>query len=89
MRSKQQNIDKGFEFSYWKLSYRRKFIRTLWMIPFAIVAVIILFSTNIEYIFALLTTMLLIVVFVIQLVYTYKKYKARITDSEQRGERQE
>jgi hypothetical protein len=85
MSSKQQNIDKGYELSYRKLSYRRKFIRTLWMIPFAIAAVIMLFLTNTEYMFALLMTMLLIVIFVIQLVYTYKKYKACITDTEQRG----
>jgi hypothetical protein len=25
--------DKGFELSYWKLSYRRKFVRTLWGAP--------------------------------------------------------
>ena len=33
-------VDKGFELVYWKLSYRRKFIRTLWMIPWAIVSLI-------------------------------------------------
>jgi hypothetical protein len=27
-------IDKGFCIQYWKLSYRRKFIRTIWMLPF-------------------------------------------------------
>ena len=26
-------IDKGFSFSYWRLSYRRKLIRTLWTSP--------------------------------------------------------
>lgn len=25
-------VDKGFELIYWKLSYRRKFIRTLWLV---------------------------------------------------------
>ena len=29
-----QKVDKGIELCYWKLSYRRKFIRTLWIIPF-------------------------------------------------------
>ena len=24
-------IDKGVQFNYWKLTYRRKFIRTLWV----------------------------------------------------------
>jgi len=29
----RNGTDQGFEFAYWKLSYRRKFIRTLWMSP--------------------------------------------------------
>lgn len=33
-------VDKGFELVYWELSYRRKFIRTLWMIPWTIVSLI-------------------------------------------------
>jgi hypothetical protein len=26
-------VDKGFCLNYWRLSYRRKMLRTLWMIP--------------------------------------------------------
>ena len=33
-------VDKGFELVYWKLSYRRKFIRTLWTIPWMIASLI-------------------------------------------------
>lgn len=29
-------VDKGFELLYYKLSYRRRFIRTLWLIPWII-----------------------------------------------------
>jgi len=36
-------VDKGFELRYWRLSYRRKFIRTLWMIPFLLAAIILIF----------------------------------------------
>ena len=36
-----EKIDKGFELDYWKLSYRRKFIRTLWLIPLGIIAVML------------------------------------------------
>lgn len=30
-------VDKGFEVLYWRLSYRRKFIRTLWLMPIGII----------------------------------------------------
>ncbi len=35
-----EKIDTGIELCYWKLSYRRKFIRTLWMIPLSIITII-------------------------------------------------
>jgi len=36
-------IDKGFCPSYWGLSYRRKFIRTLWWFPLTGVAAVLLY----------------------------------------------
>lgn len=33
---KKDKVDKGFELLYDNLSYRRKFIRTLWLIPIGI-----------------------------------------------------
>jgi len=39
-------IDKGFCLMYHKLSYRRKFIRTIWMTPFAILVIYIVTSLN-------------------------------------------
>lgn len=32
-----EKVDKGIGFCYWKLSYRRKLIRTLWMVPVLII----------------------------------------------------
>ena len=32
-------VDHGFCFSYWSLSYRRKFIRTMWQFPFFVALV--------------------------------------------------
>lgn len=29
-------VDKGFQINYYKLSYRRRFIRTLWLIPWMV-----------------------------------------------------
>lgn len=34
---KKEKVDKGFELLYENLLYRRKFIRTLWLIPIGIV----------------------------------------------------
>lgn len=39
---KNDKVDKGFELFYDNLSYRRKFIRTLWLIPIGIVVGIII-----------------------------------------------
>ena len=70
-------VDKGFVLLYWKLSYRRKFYRTLWMFPFGLVACYLIYSFFGGYpIFisiALYAT--LVVTFLAQLVYTYIKWK--------------
>ena len=42
---KYEKVDKGIELCYWKLSYRRKLIRTLWMIPIAIFIVLCFYIT--------------------------------------------
>lgn len=41
-------VDKGFCLSYWRLSYRRKFLRTLWIVPWAVVAVALFFALNLS-----------------------------------------
>ena len=38
-----EKVDKGIEVCYWKLSYRRKLIRTLWMIPVWIMINIVIY----------------------------------------------
>ena len=35
-----EKVDKGIEVCYWKLSYRRKFIRTLCFIPVSVIIII-------------------------------------------------
>jgi hypothetical protein len=66
-------VDKGFHFVYWGLSYRRKFIRTLWII--GVTPLILLLPIGIgpfspEFFFILtLTTGIL------QLIYTYVMWK--------------
>ncbi len=38
----KDKVDKGFEIFYNKLSYRRKFIRTIWLIPVGIITGILI-----------------------------------------------
>ena len=49
---KKEKVDKDFELLYENLSYRRKFIRTLWLIPIGIVVGIFAVSKLIEWLFA-------------------------------------
>ena len=63
-------------FNYWKLNYRKKFIRTLWMIPVAIFLSIQLFVMDIQSNISVFILVLLIVPLIVQLLYTYIKWKS-------------
>ena len=47
-------VDKGFELIYWKLSYRRKFIRTLWLIPWAVASLVYIQIAGKNYVYTTL-----------------------------------
>ncbi|SOC27530.1 hypothetical protein SAMN05880501_1236 [Ureibacillus xyleni] len=68
--------DKGFVLGYYRLSYRRRFIRSLWGIPFALLVYLALFwlvdLTSIEYI--LVGAIFLLLIFV-DSSYNYIKWK--------------
>lgn len=68
--------DKGIELIYWKLSYRRKFIRTLWWTPVAVVALALIWGLNSNIIFKSIITILLILINLIQLIYNYIKWRS-------------
>lgn len=71
-------IDKGYEWNYWKLSYRRRFIRTLWLIPIVLLASLFI-CYNAKSIFITVTIIsILVVMGAIQLIYNYKKYQKEI-----------
>lgn len=63
-------------FNYWKLSYRKKFIRTLWMIPVAIFLSIQIIVMDIQSNFSVFLFVLFIVTLIVQLIYTYSKWKS-------------
>ena len=67
-------VDKGFELVYWKLSYRRKFIRTLWIIPWAIVSLIFIQIVGRNYKYTILAGIIYLVILPIQAIYNYKKW---------------
>ena len=67
-------VDKGFELVYWKLSYRRKFIRTLWMIPWTIVSLIFIQIVGKNYKYTILAGIIYLVILPIQAIYNYKKW---------------
>lgn len=75
---RKDKIDKGFAINYYKLSYRRKMIRTLTSFPLFIVAFILIFiytETN----SAVLTTfgVILFCLFLLQLLYNYINWKKK------------
>lgn len=70
-----ERIDKGIELFYWKLSYRRKFIRTLWMIPLDAVVVIGFHTTYQSYPLTCVIAAAVGIVTFIQAVYNYRKWK--------------
>ncbi|MGD6843717.1 hypothetical protein ACQCVH_14485 [Bacillus infantis] len=70
--------DKGFILSYYELSHRRKVIRTLWELPFLILLLTLMFFfTDIETIYMLSLSALLIFAFIGQFCYNYYKWKQK------------
>lgn len=70
-----EKIDKGFELIYWKLTYRRKLIRTLWMVPFVFLMLLLPadfvelgLPRNVHIVLAL-------VLFGVQAAYNYCKWR--------------
>lgn len=73
---KKKKVDKGFHLIYYKLSYRRRMIRSFTTLPVAIVAVIIIYLytewSTITYVFLGLLFLLL---FSIEVLYNYVKWQ--------------
>jgi len=74
-------VDKGFCLAYWKLSRRRKFIRTLWCTPFAIIAIALVFYSyyrlESSFLYAIAMTVLIVVALIAQLAFTFHKWKKK------------
>ncbi|MCZ0701833.1 putative membrane protein [Natronobacillus azotifigens] len=60
---------------YWKLNYKSKFIRTLWMIPICFIAIILLLITDGLIPRTVILSLLIVVTLILQLIYTNIKWK--------------
>jgi choline-glycine betaine transporter len=69
-------------FIYWKLNYRKKFIRTLWHIPISIIAIIVLLTSEIPELEKKIWILALLISLPAQLVYTYFKRRNEIQQEE-------
>lgn len=70
-----KKVDKGFELIYWNLSYRRKFIRTLWNIPIFIISIGIIIFLDKGIFLSRIMPLILIISFILQIIYNYTKWK--------------
>ena len=70
-----KKVDKGFQLIYWKLSYRRKFIRTLWTIPIFIISIGIIVFLGDGIVVSKIMPIILIILFILQIIYNYIKWK--------------
>lgn len=75
---KKEKVDKGFELIYYNLSYRRRFIRTLWMIPWSILALCWMHWLGLQTDTVLLLAGVFTIVNLIQARHNYKKWKEEI-----------
>lgn len=72
---KKELVDKGFELCYYNLSYRRRFIRTLWLIPWEILLLCFMHWRKVPlFIIAALAIFFTVATF-IQALHNYKKWK--------------
>lgn len=70
-----EKVDKGFELNYYKLSYRRRFIRTLWLIPWMIIALCCMHWLGAPTFIIVLVAVIFVIGDFIQALHNYKKWK--------------
>ncbi|MFC6464072.1 hypothetical protein ACFP65_03510 [Marinilactibacillus sp. GCM10026970] len=71
-----KKTDKGFQFVYYGLSYRRKFIRTLWIAPLIVLSIwIILYSDVWSQSVSIALVTIGVIGYFAQLGYNYYKMK--------------
>lgn len=72
---KGEMIDSGFVFCFWKVSYRRRFLRTIYIFPLGLIMVFLLHTMYKDLLFTSVIGGEFLAAFIIQAVYYYKKWK--------------
>ena len=67
----KNKVDKGFELVYWNLSYRRK----LWQAPICLLLIVFTILIGDSLFINRIVPLLLVIVYIWQLIYTYSKWK--------------
>lgn len=67
--------DEGFTFFYHKLTYRRKLVRTLWMIPLMIIPFLVIYWIGDINSKDIAIGIIIILTFLIQVTYNYVQWK--------------
>jgi len=72
----KDKVDRGFKINYFKLSYRRKMIRTIIFIPLDILLLIIIYAyTDWSMVVKVLLGLLLLLAVLVQLIYNFNMWK--------------
>ncbi|MED4057384.1 ATPase (plasmid) [Niallia taxi] len=72
----KEKEDKGSVFFYYKLSYRRKLIRTLWTFPVLVISLVAIYRfAGLNKNENLILTISFLIIFLIQVIYNYLKWK--------------
>ncbi len=77
-----EKVDKGIMMWYGKLSYRRKFIRTLWIIPIDIAIMFGLYYEFHSLRWTCTIAVILSIILFIQAFYNYKKWQEEIVTTD-------
>lgn len=69
-------VDKGFKINYFKLSYRRKMIRTITSLPIMILALIVIYYyTEWSMLANVLFGLIFLITFLVQLIYNFNMWR--------------
>lgn len=72
----KDKVDKGFKLNYFKLSYRRKMIRTIILIPINILLLIFIYEyTDWSMVVTVILGLLLLITVLVQLIYNFNMWK--------------
>lgn len=70
----KDKINMGMKLCYWKLSYKRKFFRTLWLFPLFTIIIVLFHFTIKSFIIRCIIGLVSYILLLVQAIYNYKKW---------------